>query len=231
MSRAKLIIVILFIFAVIGGIIAALALQQRQVTITTTTPVELFSGERKVTTVNDSSTIALSDGEYCAVAIDNKYTKDKECFMVYKKDREVSLVVDLSKEELSTQLDTEIENIKGVITAQYRSIINQFTTCRGELLQDGSWYGGILRDKVASPADNSNYYYFIMHKNGSGWSITTTPSVVISKYSPQVKDVPEKIINKVNLLTPCEVEVSENPSDIPTNIVDRFEVDNDRENY
>lgn len=231
MSRAKLIIVILFIFAVIGGIVAGLTLQQRKVSIATTTPIELFSGEQKVATVNNSDVVTLSDGEYCAIAIDAKYAKDKECFMVYKKDKEVSLVIDLSKEELSKQLDTELNGIKNVITTQYGSIINQFTICRGELLQDGSWYGGVVRDKVASLADNSNYYYFIMHKKDSGWSLTATPSVVISKYSPQVKEVPEKIINQVNSLTPCEVEVSENPLDIPTNTVNRFEVDNDTENY
>ena len=223
MSKSKITIALLFTLAVIAAIIGGLFLQQHKVDITTNTPVELFSGDNKVATIDTQQELSLNDGEYCAVAVNDTYSKDKDCFMVFKKDKEVTLDIAFSKDELASKLEGEYAAIKEVITAKYATIINQYTICKGELLGDATWYGGILRDKVASLSDGGNYYYYIMKKDAN-WNLKTTPNVAISLYEPESKDIPEKVVKYVNTMQACESEVTD-PANVPLNPIDSFTAD------
>ena len=219
MSKSKIALLIVFIILVIAAIIVGLFLQNRSVTITANTSVDLFSGDSKIATVNGTQTLRLRDGEYCTVAIDAAYSKDKQCFMVFKQNKEVNIITGYSKEELASRLDGELKAIKTVVAARYAKIINQYTICKGELLGDGTWYGGVLRDKVASVSDGGNYYYFIMHKEDT-WQLKATPSVVMSKISNET--IPGTIVEYANTIQPCEAEVT-SPENVPRNAVKRFE--------
>lgn len=223
MSKSKILLLGAFIVLAVVGIIGGLFLQQQKVSITTNTPIELLSGDRKIATVDTTKELNLRNGEYCTVAVNEMYSKEKECFMVYKQDKEVIVDASFSKDELSSKLDTEYTAIKNKITSQYASIINQYTVCRGELLGDGTWYGGILRDKVASLADDGNYYYYIMKKE-TGWNLEATPTVAISLHDPAVKDIPEKMVRYVNAMQTCDPELTD-PANVPANPIDPFTAD------
>lgn len=224
MSKVKLTLLVISVIIVIVAIIAGLQLQKRTVTITPSTTVELFSGEQRIATISERVELSLKDGEYCAVPTSERYSKDKRCFMVYKENKNVDLVIDYSKGELASRLDDEFSSISERVTTEYSEVINQYTICRGELLADGSWYGGILRDKVATLADSGNYYYFIAHKR-DGWEIKTTPGVVISKHSPESEGIPERILSYVNTMTPCSPEIAP-PENTPSNSVESFTPNN-----
>ena len=230
MSKLKVIIIVLFTSIVAGAVIAALFMQQREVSITTTTPVVIYSSERSIDTIDTAKTLRLKDGEYCSVPISDTYSKDKECFMVYKENKEISIKPSLSKLELASKLEGEFDAIRNVISSRYSSIINQYTFCKGELLIDGSWYGGILRDKVASVSDGGNYYYFVMHKEGSEWNSIVIPSVALSKHTKDTESVPANVLEYVNTMSPCDAEVSDQAS-LPPSTVDEFTSNEEVLNY
>lgn len=223
MSKSKIVILVSFIILVVGGIFFGLEAQKRSVIITSNTAVAIVSKDRTIATVDTSATLKLKDGEYCAVAVKDDYSKDKECFMVFKQDRDVAFTIDYSVENLASKLDSEAAAISDVIKNTYPSIINSYVICRGQLLSDGTWYGGVLREKVASLADTGNYYYFIM-KKGSNWELKTTPNVVISKYSPEAKDIPTKILQQAHTTQPCDSEVT-TADTIPNTTVEPFTVE------
>lgn len=220
MSKSKIIIIVIFMLAIVGGIFLGLETQKRTVSIKSNTAVNVLSKERVIATVDTSATLKLKDGEYCTVAVKDDYSKDKECFMVFKQDKEVTITVDYSVENLASKLESEAPAISEVIKNTYPSIINSYVLCRGQLLLDGTWYGGVLREKVASLADTGNYYYFIM-KKGSIWQLKTTPNVVISKLSPEAKDIPAKVIQKANTTQACDTEET-SPENVPSNVVEPF---------
>ena len=197
------IILILTIAAVVGGIVIGLQLSNRTLSVKlsgTDYTATLYDGTKEankpIATIEASQNLTVKNGYYCYVVDGEKYSDEETCFSVYNANKEVTITPDYSSEYLSTILLAERDSINTTIQRQYSTKLNSYENEAGKLVGDGSWYIGILQERIVNPGELFDTYVYILKKTNTTWAVAVKPSLVIS--SVEFNTIPKDVVNEAN---------------------------------
>ena len=194
---------ILTIVMVVSGIIIGLQLSNRTLSMKlsgSNYTVTLYDGTKEankpITTIEASQELTVKNGYYCYVVDGENYSDEEMCFSVYNANKEVTITPTYSSEYLASLLSTERNSINSTIQRQYGSILNSYENKTGKLIGDGSWYIGILQEKIVNPGELFDTYVYILKKSNTTWAIAAKPSLVIS--GVEFNTIPKNVVNEAN---------------------------------
>lgn len=102
----------------------------------------------------------------------------------------------LNEQELDKLLDTELATISDVLVAEYPQVQNLYTINRGQLYDQGQWYGTTLTYR-GDDEDNRDTLRVLMQKKNNVWVIRTKPPQLLLS-QPEYSDVPKVILQHIN---------------------------------
>lgn len=101
-----------------------------------------------------------------------------------------------TKEQLKTMLNSEYPIIVDVLTNTYPKIATDYIIDRGQLFDDGQWYGTTLRYRGDDTLRRDTLRALLQKKDGV-WKLRTTPPVpLLSTHA--FPDVPKVILKTIN---------------------------------
>lgn len=99
----------------------------------------------------------------------------------------------LSAEEL---LQKELPVITGVLTEKYPKITTDYTVNKGQLFEDGKWFGTTLTYK-GTDVNNRDTLRVLMEKKDNVWTLRTTPPRPLLSVK-EFADVPKAVLQAIN---------------------------------
>lgn len=101
-----------------------------------------------------------------------------------------------TKEQLEQSLTNELPVITGVLTAAYPKITTDYIINKGQLFDDGQWFGVTLSYR-GSDTLNRDTLRVLMQKKGGVWVLRTAPPQPLLS-AKQLPDVPRDILKAIN---------------------------------
>jgi len=208
MSRLKIIILVFVIASSVAGYIyyrnASLS------TISLDTKSSSFSlynsvDKKPFATISSPTELRLHNGQYCAIALDKKYSNTPSCFSVYRTDLSFTFDVGYSSDYLKELLPVEQDIINSVIRSTYPNSIGNYTICKGSLYGKGDIYGSVIVEKVVDRSDSTDSYRVVLKKEDGSWKVTRNPVIVLDKTT--FKDISFDTLQKINTSEVCDPEV------------------------
>ncbi len=166
--------------------------------------VELYGSDKKNIGSFTSSEYkkSLKDGDYYYAVKASGYDDSKIKFEVSGVAKDVNIKAVRSSGFLSSQYESQKDEILSVIRLTYKSTINNYDIIKGQLFGDGDWFGAIIKRKIDS-RDITDLYRVILHKEDGAWVMIRYPEIVITKSN--FPDIPSSVIDGVNNLSDQEV--------------------------
>lgn len=158
--------------------------------------------ERSVASSKEGESIRLQDGDYIAVASNDKFSKDPLAFIVTKDTKEVTLQASLSSATLSVMLSNEFANLKRVLITAYPQLSKGYKINLGKLYRTGEWYATTLPVIPDDPREDGDIYRVVMKKENDTWKVVKTPALVLT--ASEYPTVPPDILQEVNKLSATE---------------------------
>ncbi len=183
---------IIFIAAIVGVFIAADQLNRRIVNFTLQDSgytVEITQKNNTVGKLTNSSSLRLKDGDYSYHITTEGFDTTKTDFTVKGSDVSITIIPQLSAEQLRTVLDTERTAILDVLRTAYPGTQVTFTSL--QLYKKGEWAAGTLQ-KIITPRQIPDTYRFVLEKKNNTWSIVIPARIAIKK--TDFPNVPADII-------------------------------------
>ena len=101
-----------------------------------------------------------------------------------------------TKQQLEKALESELPTITSVMTAQYPKIATDYTASKGQLFDEGQWYGTALTYHGAD-SSNRDTLRVLMQKKDGVWVLRTTPPTLLLS-AAAFPDVPKSILKTIN---------------------------------
>lgn len=105
-------------------------------------------------------------------------------------------VVKLTAAQLEQKLTVELPGITTVLTAAYPSIKTDYVIEKGQLFDQGQWFGTTLTYQ-GTDSDNRDTLRVLMQKKKGVWTIRTKPPRILLA-AKDFPDVPRSILKKIN---------------------------------
>jgi hypothetical protein len=193
-------IIIASIFLTITIIVGYFITSYQWVTFLFETPsgnAELFNNGEKIKNIKNDTPLLLKNDTYTIRAVDSKYSKDDIEVSTTNNSRNIPIDFTYSSvylEELLTP--KELSAIQAALVSKYAQKLDGFTLNTGYLLGQGEWYVTTITKKVRDESEIPDIYRVVLKKEKGGWTIITTPSLVLS--IPLNKTIPLSIIRTAN---------------------------------
>lgn len=158
--------------------------------------VTIYRGEEKVTTIDGDADVRLQQGDYTYATEGSNYDNTPTGFKVDNTDPIITINPPYSSAFRNKVLTAELPAITKVLTEKYPILTSDFTIARGEVYDDGTWYGTTLTQKPSTPTEQGDVYYAVLKKEKGTWVVKTTPALSLS--AKEYPDVPFYILSSIN---------------------------------
>jgi hypothetical protein len=101
-----------------------------------------------------------------------------------------------TRQQLQQKLTDEMSVISGVLTAAYPKITTDYIISKGQLFDEGEWYGTTLSYRGSDTLNRDTLRVLMQKKNGV-WILRTTPPQILLS-TQKFPDVPREILQTVN---------------------------------
>lgn len=156
------------------------------------------SSDKEIKRLSSDGNILLQSGNYYVVPKGENLASDKIPFSVEKSDLTVVVAPARTKEYLTNKLKEEIGAIKTAVAEKYPTLINNYTLAQGALYEQGEWFGGLLKPKVADIRQQKDPYRIVLHKKDGKWEVIRRPEYVLT--SSRYEEVPVEVLREINLI-------------------------------
>lgn len=155
--------------------------------------------QRKIANSKEEAEVKLQDGDYIAIASNDKFSKDPLAFTVTKDTKRVTLQPSFSSATLSIMLSNESATLKKVLVDTYPQLSKGYKIGLGKLYKMGEWYATTLTVIPEDRREDGDIYRVVMQKENATWRIVKTPEFVLT--TSEYPMVPKEILQEVNKLT------------------------------
>lgn len=101
-----------------------------------------------------------------------------------------------TRQQLEQKLTVELPVITSVLTHAYPKIATDYTMSKGQLFDEGEWYGTTLNYRGNDTLNRDTLRVLMQKKNGV-WMIRTTPPQILLS-TEQFPDVPREVLQTIN---------------------------------
>ena len=158
--------------------------------------VVIYKDEEEVASITSDAEVRLQKGEYTYATEGKNFDNTPTSFIVGDTDPDISINPPYSSAYRNNVLSKEFSAIRSALIEAYPIISTEFTINRGEIYDDGTWYGGTLLKKPADPRDPTDLYRAVLKKEKGGWVVKTKPALSLS--AKEYPDIPFSILSSVN---------------------------------
>lgn len=158
--------------------------------------VIIYKNEEEVTTIDGDADVRLQKGDYTYATEGTNFDNTPTSFTVGDTDPDIVINPPYSSAFRNKELLKEISSITQALTEAYPILTTNFTINRGEIYDDGTWYGATFLEKASDPREPTDLYRAVLKKERGVWVVKTKPAIVLS--AKEYPDIPSSILSSVN---------------------------------
>lgn len=193
----SIIVIVVIVFAGAFGIKEFLSykdvsvvLKQPDVAVT----IYAMSGDKKITSLSDNTTLRLKTGQYYYTPTGEKYDTSKVYFDI-EDSESVEVDPSYSREYLSKLLTIESQIVRDALTGKYPSITSGYIIGDEQLAHQGEWYTAKLIQRV-SGGNQPDVYRVVMENKDDSWQVAIEPRLIIG--AKEYSSIPQYVIQQAN---------------------------------
>ena len=149
------------------------------------------------TILTSGEEIKIPKGDYTAYYQANKGYESKYQEFSFDDDYILDIKPNYSEDKLNEILNQQINNLNRTIESYSSNISSQYTIQKGQLFDNGNWYGTTLVYK-GDDYFNNDTLRVVLKKNGNTWVVAGKPSIYFNKFD--YANIPKNILSEVNTL-------------------------------
>ena len=150
-----------------------------------------------IATLNEPTTIPLRNGSYEIIIAGSKIVNETRLIEITG-DTSLEIEPDFSVEYLDILLNEERTSVVAEINNHLGEKLVGYSIARGELLDQGDWYGTAIFEKIEQSREEPDTYRVLLQKIDGEWVFVAGPKILLT--TRDYPEVPVSILSSTNAL-------------------------------